>query len=687
MPGTSEWGIELRILPWAITAAVLVHGTAYADNNQVQTGPVPNWATPSELMPVPDNASGLVFVRRQDILIHLDEKGQEQYFGYRIKILHPNALQIGNLSISWNPASGVPVIHTIKVYRGSAVIDVMKTTSFEVLRREDQLEASKLDGILTAVLRVADLRVGDELEVGFTTRLDDPTLGKNDAGLLVLAANPSPGRYRLELSWDNNRKPNLKTTPDMPPAIRNLDHAVEFRFDNPGISTPPKEAPARYQWQRALEYSDFADWPAVSRVFDPLFTKAAQLAKDSPLKAEARRIVAENASAFDRASAALKLVQQDVRYVYVGLDRGNLTPASADETWQRRYGDCKGKTALLLALLGEMGIEAEPVLANNNGADDGLDQRLPNPRMFDHVLVRAQIDGAAYWLDGTMPPVVPPSADPTLPYRWVLPVTRQGSALEHLQWWPERRPDEITLIDIDARSGFDQPAKVVNTNILRGVKGLAQQVQFSGVTPDQLRDAMRQQIVGATWQTVDDVKWRYDLKAQASILTISGTWKVDWENDGKGARSFALPGGGFSPPDRRARATDQDQTLPYSNEPSFDCNVTTVRFPSTTKAANWSSKAGYDTHMFGKNYYRAFDIREDSIRMIRGFRTERQEIEAAVAKKDNDRIAAFDNSMAYIFYDPADNNPIKPSLNRVPATYDIDWTADNVPCLSRATQR
>ncbi|HEX8057337.1 MAG TPA: transglutaminase, partial [Novosphingobium sp.] len=108
----------MRILPWAITAAVLVHGTAYADNNQVQTGPVPNWATPSELMPVPDNASGLVFVRRQDILIHLDEKGQEQYFGYRIKILHPNALQIGNLSISWNPASGAPVIHTIKVYRG-----------------------------------------------------------------------------------------------------------------------------------------------------------------------------------------------------------------------------------------------------------------------------------------------------------------------------------------------------------------------------------------------------------------------------------------------------------------------------------------------------------------------------------------------------------------------------------------
>src|SRR3546814_5700852 len=95
----------------------------------------------------------------------------------------------------------------------------------------------------------------------------------------------------------------------------------------------------------------------------------------------------------DRASAALKLVQRDVRYIYVGLGNGNLTPATAEETWQRRYGDCKGKTALLLALLARLGIEAEAVLANNSGGDDGLDERLPNPGMFDHVLVRARIDG------------------------------------------------------------------------------------------------------------------------------------------------------------------------------------------------------------------------------------------------------------------------------------------------------
>ena len=90
--------------------------------------------------------------------------------------------------------------------------------------------------------------------------------------------------------------------------------------------------------------------------------------------------------------------------------------------------------------------------------------------------------------------------------------------------------------------------------------------------------------------------------------------------------------------------------------------------------------------MFGQNYYRAFDLRAGAIRMIRGFRVERQEIDAATARRDNDRIAAFDNSMAWVFFNPAAHAEPVGSGKLVPATYDIDWTADNVPCLSEAAR-
>ena len=679
-------GTELGMRGWiGLALALALANGANAEDDQVKRGPAPDWVVPSELMPVPDGVSGMLFVRRQDILAHLDDEGQAHYLGYRMRILHPNALQLGNISIAWNPASGPPVVHMINVHREGETIDVLKNASFEILRREDQLEAAMLDGELTAVLRVPDLRVGDELEVGLTTRTSDPTLAKQDSGLLVLLPNPQPGRIRMGVSWEEGQKPGIRMTPYMAAAARNGDRSIDFLFDNPETLVPPKDAPARYQWQRVVEYSDFPDWATVSRHFAPLYAKAAHIPEGSPLKAEARRIAHAHARPLDRAAAALKLVQQDVRYIYVGLGNGNLTPAAADETWKRRYGDCKGKTALLLGLLAELGIEAEAVVVNNQGNDDGFDERLPNPSLFDHVLVRARIEGASYWLDGTMPPVATPSTEPVIDYRWVLPLNARGGTLEKREWRPAGTPDELTLYEIDARAGFDKPARVTNTVISRGIAGLQQQVQMSSLTADQLLGVLRREMVGSTWQTVDEAEWHYDQKARASVLKIVGTWEVDWENDGGGARSLALPGGGFNPPEKRVRPPEQNQDLPYYNAPEFDCRVTTVRFPSTTKAADWTFKSGFDTRIFGKNYYRAFDNRDGSIRMVRGLRVEKREIDAASARRDNGRIADFDNSKGWIFYDPLGGAAPSPARQLVPATYDIDWTADIVPCLSPAT--
>jgi hypothetical protein len=635
-------------------------------------------------LPAPEAASGPVFIRRQDIEVHLSDRGQAQYLGYRVKILQSSGLQVGNISVAWNPAAGGPIVHDIKLLRDGQVVDVLKDASFEILRREDQLEAAKLDGTLTAVLRVPDLRVGDELEVDLTTFGSDPTLGANAAGLLALTPSPPPGRFHLGLSWDPGHKPNLKIAADMKGAMLEGERAIDFRFDNPAVRSPPKDAPGRYQWQRTVEYSDFADWPALSRLFAPLYAKAATLAADSIIKQEASRIAAAQAQPFDRASAALKLVQQDVRYIYVGLNGGNLTPASAEETWQRRYGDCKGKTALLLALLAELGIDAEPVLVNSSGADDGFEHRLPIPQLFDHVLVRAHIDGTQYWLDGTLPPVASPSARPVFPVSRVLPLTARGSGLETLEWQPAATPLEVNLFEIDARAGFGKPARITSTEIIRGVKALEQQVQFSSVTPGQLLDAFRQNAIGDVWQSIDDVQWRYDQKAGASILQIRGAGTVNWEDDGNGAKSLALAGGGFNPPERRVRSPDQNQDAPYYSNPEYTCYVTTVRLPSSTQARQWSSKPSFDIRFFGRNYHRAWELRDGSIRMVRGSRTEQPEIDAAAAQRDNGRIAAFDNSMGWISYNPSGQRASVGSGETVPATYDFDWTASNVPCASPA---
>jgi hypothetical protein len=47
------------------------------------------------------------------------------------------------------------------------------------------------------------------------------------------------------------------------------------------------------------------------------------------------------------------------------------------------------------------------------------------------------------------------------------------------------------ITGIDARAGFDEPARKVHTIVMRGVEGLGQYFQLSGATASQIETAFR----------------------------------------------------------------------------------------------------------------------------------------------------------------------------------------------------
>jgi len=79
---------------------------------------------------------------------------------------------------------------------------------------------------------------------------------------------------------------------------------------------------------------------------------------------------------------------------------------------QRRYGDCKDKTYLLVSLLRAVGIEADPMLVSLTTPKTPA-RLLPTPDAFDHVVAQARINGrtveegeAMPFLDALDPPVL-----------------------------------------------------------------------------------------------------------------------------------------------------------------------------------------------------------------------------------------------------------------------------------------
>ncbi len=672
---------------WAVVAGLLAQGAPVQAQEQDTRAPLvgvpaPAWASLSEPLPVPDDVQGALFMRRSEVIARLTAAGEVVYANQLIRILQPDALELGNVALAWNPAAGHPAVHTLRIHRGVEVIDVLAATRFEVLRREERLEAAMLDGTLTAVLKVPDLRVGDDLEIAYTLPTNDPTLRDVSTGLLLLHPSVPPGRFRLELSWDEGQRPRIQTTPDLAANLQETPDRIVVRFDNPPALVPPRDAPPRYAWQRVIQYSDFADWPAVSQRFHGLFATAATLPPGSPLRKEAAAIAAAHSGKLAQAQAALVLVQQQIRYVYVGLGGGNYLPESADETWTQRYGDCKGKTAVLLALLAELGIAAEPVLVNNSQSTDGLDTRLPHPGLFDHVLVRVRIGGQALWLDGTLPAVIDGRDEPFLPYQWVLPLSAKGTDLERLPEKPFALPQEMEIHEFDASAGFDAPAKRTVTYVKRGAAALATHNSLSAIGAGQFEASVRNDLAGSeAWDSVERVTYRFDKVTRAAIVTIAGTGPIDWEKE-DGYTYTRLPGGGFNPPGRRQRAPGDNRDAPFYTEPFYTCYVTTMRLPTDTKLEEWSVNYSIDTILFGRVFYRRFHLAPDrTLRFVRGSRVEQTEIPPTTAERDNGLLNLFDNEMALLYWEEGATEDQSDEQQPIPATFEFDWTGAAAPCL------
>ena len=85
----------------------------------------------------------------------------------------------------------------------------------------------------------------------------------------------------------------------------------------------------------------------------------------------------------DSLRALHRWVAQDFRYVALELGLGGYQPRPAAAVLKTKYGDCKDKATLFIALARHMGLEADPVLLSARGAADST---LPSTAQFDHVI-------------------------------------------------------------------------------------------------------------------------------------------------------------------------------------------------------------------------------------------------------------------------------------------------------------
>lgn len=522
--------------PPPVAAAPAAKGPADPSLPRPLLAPPAGWVDVLPLPKPPSDADGAATIQLLgDVQVNFATQSDQSYYATAWQIGTAQGLDSSALDLEWDPSLETLTIHKYRILRDGEPIDLLGDGSkIKVIQRESGMESLMLDGRLTATLQPEDLRVGDVIELAYTVDRRDPAMAGNSEDVLGPSDGSAFGRFRMRVLWGKDKKIQYRVYPGiMQPKLKKTASGSELVADviDGVASTGPESAPARYRLVNAVEMTQFSDWQGVSRTMEPLYAKAVKLAPDSKIRAEAARIAAQSQDPKRRAELALTLVQEQVRYLFLGMDAGGYVPAAADQTWARRFGDCKGKTVLLLALLGELGIEARPVLVHSKSGDL-VGYRLPAMGAFDHVIVEAKIGGRSYWLDGTRLGDERLDLLQTPDYRWGLPVTATGSGLVQILPDPLTRPTQVISLTLDASKGLDVPAVATGEMRFHGLAASDMRLTYSGYS-----QADRQRELRKLWRDTYDfvapgkIVTRTDPETGEFIITMTGSATMEWTRD------------------------------------------------------------------------------------------------------------------------------------------------------------
>jgi tetratricopeptide (TPR) repeat protein/transglutaminase-like putative cysteine protease len=599
-------------IAWFVPA--LCFGLPAFANDKPDIGPIPVWVKPVALPPADNKAQDQpLVILLSDEQTDLSPGRETVYNETAVKIQNPQGLAAGSISLPWRPDTDTLTVHKLVIRRGDKVIDVLASgQTFTVMRRETNLDMATLDGVLTANIQPEGLQVGDILDMAFSISTRDPVL-RGHVEAIAGGWGPIPiGRVHLRAQWPSDLPIRLRTTTAFPATKPTKNGAItsfEYSADDVKPVEPPKGAPARYRLLRAVELTDFASWGDLAALLAPLYEKASVLSAAGPLQQEVARIRALSNDQKIQTEAALALVQDRVRYVALAMGTGGLVPADADTTWSRRFGDCKAKTAMLLAILHALGIKAEPVAANALSGD-GIDARLPMIGLFNHVLVRATIGGQTYWLDGTR------SGDTSLDrlkvpgFDWGLPlVVGKGAALTRMVPPPLDKPSMAVSIRIDARNGVTLPAPTHIEMTLRGDAAVLSNQSLSTLATDvrdrNLRDYWRKSY---DFIEVKSTKVTFDPKTSEQVLSMDGMATMDWSSGTYETDGTAL---GYKADFTRDPGPNSD--APFAVDyPFFTRTTETILLPPGFEGSRAGATSDVDQTIAGVEYKRRSTLADNA---------------------------------------------------------------------------
>ncbi len=207
--------------------------------------------------------------------------------------------------------------------------------------------------------------------------------------------------FSLEVPVSASLKWRLVGLPGNQPQTKTLNErtllTLELGPSKPGKKDEPNQAPDQNP-HPAIFYSTTPTWEAVAIEYAEIVE--AQL-KGAQLQSWVREALGSATGRMEVLKRLVARMHKDVRYTGLEFGEASVVPRTPADTLKRGYGDCKDKSAMLVAVLREAGIPSNLALLQV-GSQQDVEPDMPGLSAFDHAIV--YIPGTpAIWIDPTVP--------------------------------------------------------------------------------------------------------------------------------------------------------------------------------------------------------------------------------------------------------------------------------------------
>ena len=217
-------------------------------------------------------------------------------------------------------------LHYLRLRRGGAILDRLARGQVELVQREKALDAQIYDGALSAVLFIEDLRVGDVVEYAYTLRGANPVLeGRYSDGFDVEWSVPLR-RFRYRVMWPRSRTLLVRNHgTSIAPVVRRTASGREYvwEMEEAAPVDDPGDVPAWFPAWAWVQLTEFPSWTDVAAWAEPLYAVPSVLPPPLAAQVEGWRQLPDDSA---RALAALRFVQDEVRYVGIEMGAGSHRP-------------------------------------------------------------------------------------------------------------------------------------------------------------------------------------------------------------------------------------------------------------------------------------------------------------------------------------------------------------------------